>query len=126
MRINITNEELTNSIKTSLQCILDLFEEKNKEYGKSNEAFSIFNRISDKYNCSPQHALLMLRAKHEISIEEIADNILSNSKCYSQEKIEEKFNDIIIYYLLEKEMLLNINLENQMYYENKNRVNENN
>jgi hypothetical protein len=114
MRINITNEELHFLITDSLNKILKLFNEKNNEYGKTDEAFSVFNRIAEKYKCSPYHALTMLRAKHEISIEEIADNIQSNSLVYSQEKIEEKYNDIIVYYLLEKIMISNLNFKNKI------------
>ena len=74
---------------------------KAKEYVRNGDRMHNFNRGAEKKGTIREHIIADFRLKHEISVDDMRNDI-AEGQLPSKELVEEKFGDIINYYLLEK------------------------
>jgi hypothetical protein len=92
-------EETLDQIRTTLLT-------KGKEYRRNNDVFHNFNEGAKRTGRLPENVLQGFLLKHEISVDDMINDIrLGNMPRAAV--IEEKMNDILIYNILLKAMLLN-------------------
>ena len=103
----ITEQAFYTEIEITLQKIRDLLIVKGKEYRRNNNPYHNFERGAEIRNKSPFEVLEMFRLKHLISVEDM-QNDLKKGISPNKEKVNEKYDDIIVYYLIEKAMMLNL------------------
>lgn len=72
---------------------------KGEEYSREGDRLWNFKRAGEKRNCHPAQALLGMKVKHDVSIDDIV-NDLEAGILPSKEKLAEKINDSINYLLL--------------------------
>jgi hypothetical protein len=105
----IIEEEKTNLfdsiIKETLDNISSLLIVKGKEYRRNNDPFHNFNKGSKITGEIPEKVLKGFLLKHEISINDMVQD-LDHGILPTKEKVNEKFNDNIIYLLIQKAMIL--------------------
>ncbi len=119
MKEIITDDEAAfeAEIETTLRSLRTLLIEKGKEYRRNNNPFHNFERGAELSGRSPEEVLQGFLLKHLISAEDIRND--SKMGVFPKiEKIHEKYNDILVYFLIEKAMIMkklaeyNINLYN--------------
>ena len=92
-------------VSKTLQEIQELFLVKGKEYRRNNNPYHNFERGAEMTNFTREEILQGFLRKHLISIED-----MRNDSCVgfhqSPEKINEKYNDILVYFMIEKAMML--------------------
>lgn len=92
-------------IISTLEDIQNLLIVKGKEYRRNNNPFHNFERGSELSGKSREEVLQGFLLKHLVSVEDMRnDSKLGIHASY--EKINEKYNDIILYFLLEKCMMI--------------------
>lgn len=91
-------EETLNQIKETLII-------KGREYRRNNNPFHNFDVGSLKTGIIREKVLDGFMLKHEISIEDIVNDIVLG-KLPTKEVIEEKFGDILIYTIIKKASIL--------------------
>jgi len=98
-------QEFESVIAKTLQEIQDLFLVKGKEYRRANNPYHNFERGAEMTNFTREEILQGFLRKHLISVED-----MRNDSCVglhqSVEKINEKYNDILVYFIIEKAMML--------------------
>ena len=72
---------------------------KNAEYASDDDKLHNFKRAAAMLNCTPERALVGMKAKHDVSILDIVDK-LSKGELPSKEVLEEKIGDSINYLIL--------------------------
>jgi hypothetical protein len=98
-------------VENTLEKIKVLLIKKGKEYRRNNDVYHNFNvgaMISGK---TPERVLQGFLLKHLISYQDILNDI-EQGKLPSSQLVEEKLNDIILYYIIQKCMILD-RIENQ-------------
>jgi hypothetical protein len=73
---------------------------KGKEYRRNNDPYHNFKEGAKLQNVRPMTVLNGFRLKHEISVNDIFTDY-RNKKPVSLEQVNEKFNDILVYTLIE-------------------------
>ena len=79
---------------------------KGKEYRRNNNVYHNFDQGAKIKGITPEKVLDGFLLKHEVSIADMTDD-LDKGILPTKEKVEEKFNDNIIYLLIKKAMILN-------------------
>lgn len=102
------------AIENTLNQIRELLIVKGKEYRRNNNPFHNFERGSTMINKTREDILQGFLLKHLISVEDMRKDIKIGS-FPTKEKIHEKYNDIVVYFLIEKAMML----ENTFEYNKK-------
>lgn len=87
-------EEIISQIRSSLKA-------KAREYVRNNDRMHNFNEAGRIQNTIRENALDGMRIKHIISINDIRKDI-EQDKMPSKKILDEKFGDVINYYILEK------------------------
>ena len=100
------NDDFEKVINTTLIDLKELLIVKGKEYRRNNNVYHNFDQGARIKGITPEKALDGMLLKHEISIADMT-NDLDKEILPSREKVEEKFNDNIIYLLIKKAMILN-------------------
>lgn len=102
-----TNDELAfeRIVDETLQQIRETLIVKGKEYRRNNNPFHNFEVGARKKNISREKVLDGMLLKHEISIEDMT-NDLDQGKLPSESSVNEKFGDNLIYLLLKKAMFI--------------------
>ena len=93
-------------VKTTLNDIENLLVVKGKEYRRNNNVFHNFEVGANIANQTPERVLNGFLLKHLISYNDILNDI-EEDKNPSKELIQEKFNDIITYFVIQKAQILN-------------------
>lgn len=101
-------------IDKTLEQIKELLINKGKEYRRNNNPYHNFERGAALSSNSREDVLQGFLLKHLISVEDMRKDI-NIGTFQTVEKIEEKYNDIIVYFLIEKAMML----ENTFEYNKK-------
>lgn len=103
----ITNDELEfeRIVDETLQQIRETLIVKGKEYRRNNNPFHNFEVGAIKKSISREKVLDGMLLKHEISIEDMT-NDLDQGKLPSESSVNEKFGDNLIYLLLKKAMFI--------------------
>ena len=78
---------------------------KGKEYRRNGNPFHNFEIGARKKNITREKVLDGFALKHEISIEDLT-NDLDNGKLPSEDAVNEKFGDILIYLIIKKAMFI--------------------
>lgn len=99
------NEYFDKVINETLEEIKNLLVVKGKEYRRNNNPYHNFERGAELTGQSRLDVLQGFLLKHLISVEDIR-NDLKKGILPSEEKVNEKHNDIISYLLIEKAMIL--------------------
>lgn len=73
---------------------------KGAEYSRNGDRLWNFRNAGRKRNQHPITALQGMMSKHEVSIDDICDQLMSKHEVPSQSQMDEKFNDIHNYYFL--------------------------
>lgn len=87
-----------NEIKNTLQI-------KAKEYVRNGDRLHNFNVGSQKSGKTREEIIASFRLKHEISIDDMRNDVAKGT-LPSKELVEEKFGDVINYFILEKISIL--------------------
>jgi len=104
---SISDEELAfeKVVDETLNHIRETLIVKGKEYRRNNNPFHNFEVGAIKKSISREKVLDGMLLKHEISIEDMT-NDLDNGKLPSESSVNEKFGDNLIYLILKKAMFI--------------------
>jgi hypothetical protein len=97
--------EFEKVVDETLQQIRETLIAKGKEYRRNNNPFHNFEVGARKKNITREKVLDGMLLKHEISIEDIT-NDLDSGKLPTEAVVNEKFGDVLIYLILKKAMFL--------------------
>ena len=100
------NEYFEKVINDTLTEVKELLIVKGKEYRRNDNVYHNFDQGAKIKGITPEKVLDGFLLKHEVSISDMT-NDLDKGIMPSKEKVEEKFNDNIIYLLIKKAMILN-------------------
>jgi hypothetical protein len=101
-----TKSEFFDEVVTkTLVELKELLVVKGKEYRRNNNVYHNFDQGAKIKGITPEKVLDGFLLKHEVSIADITDD-LDKGILPTKEKVEEKFNDNIIYLLIKKAMIL--------------------
>lgn len=92
-------------INDTLDKIKDLLIVKGKEYRRNNNVFHNFEEGAKINNCTREQALFGFLLKHIVSTNDIREDI-AQGKLPKMSAVEEKYNDVLVYYLLEKASII--------------------
>jgi len=93
------------AITRTIEELKELLLIKGKEYRRNNNPYHNFDRGAQITGNSREEVLQGFLLKHLISIEDIR-NDMKLGITPNKENIEEKYNDILIYFMIEKAMML--------------------
>lgn len=93
-------------IQSTIQKIQELLLVKGKEYRRNNNPYHNFEVAARKKNITPERALDGFLLKHLVSYDDMLNDI-EHGVLPKIEVVEEKFNDIIVYFLIQKAQILN-------------------
>ena len=97
--------EFDSVVSKTLIDIRDLLITKGKEYRRNGNVYHNFEQGAAMTGMSREKVLDGFLLKHEISINDMT-NDLESGILPTREKVEEKFNDNLIYLLIKKAMIL--------------------
>lgn len=98
-------QKFEDAIAQTLHDIQELLLIKGKEYRRNNNPYHNFERGSEIQGKTREEVLQGFLLKHLISVEDMR-NDLKNGILPTIEKVNEKYNDILIYFLIEKAMMI--------------------
>ena len=93
------------NIEKTLKDLETLLIKKGNEYVRNNDKFHNFNEGAKITGQTPEKVLYGFLLKHLISVNDIR-NDLDKGIIPTEFAVNEKYNDILIYFLLEKSMLM--------------------
>jgi hypothetical protein len=93
-------------VEKTLDNIRNILVIKGKEYRRFSNPFHNFEEAAKVLNTIREDALWGFATKHYISIQDIKTDLRAEGKLPSKAMIEEKYNDLIIYLMLEKASLI--------------------
>src|SRR5690606_25416667 len=99
--IKMTNDLADQLVEERIEAIKHSLSVKAKEYVRNDDRMHNFNIASQKSGQTREKCLAGFRLKHEISAEDIRNDI-ELGKLPSEEVVREKYGDIINYYILEE------------------------
>ena len=94
-----------NTIKNTLESIKELLIVKGKEYRRKNNPYHNFEVGAEKTGKTRIEILRGFALKHSISIDDMIEDF-ENGTPPNVEKVNEKYNDLITYLLIEKSMMI--------------------
>jgi predicted patatin/cPLA2 family phospholipase len=103
---NNKSQNFEEVIESTLVTLKELLITKGKEYRRNDNVYHNFDQGARIKGITPEKALDGMLLKHEISIADMT-NDLDKGILPTKEKVEEKFNDNLIYLLIKKAMILN-------------------
>ena len=92
-------------VQLTLQKIQELLLVKGKEYRRNNDPFHNFTVGSKMTNQIPEKVLHGFLLKHLVSYQDMLNDIESGV-LPKVETVEEKFNDVLVYFIIQKAMIL--------------------
>lgn len=98
-------QEFEDVITKTLQEIQTLFLVKGKEYRRNNNPYHNFERGAEMTAFTREEILQGFLRKHLISVEDMRNDSYLGIHS-AEEKINEKYNDILVYFIIEKAMML--------------------
>lgn len=93
-------------VESTLQQIKNTLITKGKEYRRNGDVFHNFNEGAKRTGKTPEQVLQGFMLKHEISVNDMVQDI-ALGVMPTAEAVNEKMNDILVYNLVLKGMLLN-------------------
>jgi len=101
----MTEKKFEEIVKKTLNQIKETLIIKGREYRRNNNPFHNFDVGSLKTGILREKVLDGFMLKHEISIDDIVNDIVLG-KLPTKEMVEEKFGDILIYTIIKKASIL--------------------
>jgi hypothetical protein len=101
----MTEKEFDLLIYDTLDQIQKILIVKGKEYRRNNNPFHNFERGSSITGKTREEIISFFKLKHDISVQDIINDLKVN-KLPTIEAVDEKFNDILIYTLLQKASII--------------------
>ncbi len=103
----MTAEEIKfeNAIDYTLNELRELLVVKGREYRRNNNPFHNFERGAELSGRTREEVLQGFLLKHLISVEDLRNDSKLGDHA-NADKINEKYNDILLYFLIEKVMML--------------------
>lgn len=101
----MTPEEFNFIVDKRCELIKSILSSKSSEYSTEKSRFHNFIAAGRKYNITPEEALLYMRAKHEVSIDDMIEWAKSSPDKLTESLIDEKIGDSINYLILLEGML---------------------
>jgi hypothetical protein len=102
----MTQEERFDAqVEVTLEKIRTLLLIKGKEYRRNNDVYHNFNVGAKISGQIPEKVLQGFLLKHLVSYQDILNDI-EQGKLPSTQLVEEKMNDILVYFLIQKAMIL--------------------
>lgn len=98
--MKLTNEDADRYLEDVMKMTVNTLKVKGKEYIRNDDRMHNFNAAAIKKNITREQALDGMRLKHEVSIDDMRDDI-AEGNIPSRSLVDEKFGDIINYYILE-------------------------
>jgi len=98
-------EQFEAVIANTLHELQELLLIKGKEYRRFNNPYHNFERGAEIAKIQREEILQGFLRKHLISVEDMRNDSRMGT-FHSEEKINEKYNDILIYFMIEKAMML--------------------
>ena len=98
-------KEFESAIAVTLEALKELILIKGKEYRRNNNPYHNFERGAEMTDLTREEILQGFLRKHLISVEDMR-NDTKRGIYPDEEKVNEKYNDILIYFLIEKAMML--------------------
>lgn len=99
--IRLSNELADQLVEERIEAIKHSLSVKAKEYVRNDDRMHNFNIASQKSGQTREKCLAGFRLKHEVSVEDIRNDI-ELGKLPTEEVVREKYGDIINYYILEE------------------------
>ena len=100
--LEISQKDFDSIVKITLEQIEQLLLIKGKEYVRNNDPLHNFN-VTANYNKEHQaKSLHGMLSKHLTSYLDMLDDIELSDKDINLDKINEKFGDILVYFILQK------------------------
>ncbi len=106
MSQNIIEFNFDTDIEATLVQIKELLLVKGKEYRRNNDVYHNFNVGAKISGQIPEKVLQGFLLKHLVSYQDMLNDIEAN-KLPKIETVEEKMNDILVYFLIQKAQILN-------------------
>jgi len=100
-----SEERFDTVVNRTLSEIRELLVVKGKEYRRNNNPYHNFEAGANMTCRIPERVLNGFLLKHLISYNDIINDI-EDGKLPTEKIVEEKFNDILVYFLLQKAMIL--------------------
>lgn len=107
----MTREEFNKRIEESLEKIKNTLTIKGAEYDRNDNPFHAFETAA-LLELEGKYAFEIpwdYARKHFVSIMDMKKDMKTEGIVFHKDVIEEKYNDLIIYFLLEKELVLEFN-----------------
>jgi hypothetical protein len=101
----MTEKEFDLLIYDTLDQIQKILIVKGKEYRRNNNPFHNFERGSSMTGKTREEIISFFKLKHDISVQDMINDLKVN-KLPTIEVVDEKFNDILIYTLLQKASII--------------------
>lgn len=92
----MTHKEFSALLKRRIKLTQDTLDRKSKEYSTGADRLHNFKRAAEMNQTTPEKVLHGMLTKHLISYMDM----LESDKEYSREYIDEKFGDVINYFIL--------------------------
>ena len=103
--MNKTEQQFEATIANTVHEIQELLLIKGKEYRRNNNPYHNFERGAEISGNTREEVLQGFLLKHLISVEDVR-NDLKSGILPTIEKLNEKYNDILVYFLIEKAMMI--------------------
>lgn len=110
--MNQKEQKFEATIAQTLHDIQELLLIKGKEYRRNNNPYHNFEIGAEMTSFSREEILQGFLRKHVISVEDMRNDFQEGINP-SIEKVNEKYNDILIYFLIEKAMMIENCVKNE-------------
>jgi hypothetical protein len=87
--------------------IREVLAQKADEYASSKSRYHNFEAGGRKRNCTPEEALMGMKLKHDVAVDDLVDWVKESPEKLTLPMINEKIGDSINYLILLKGMLIN-------------------
>ena len=101
----MTEKDFDAIVLSTIEKLKDLIITKGREYRRNNNPLHNFEMAARKKNITREQALDGMLLKHEVSIDDIVED-MSKGILPPSEVVEEKMNDILVYNLIKKASIL--------------------
>lgn len=105
MNYTETSKNFDEVINKTLNDLKELLTVKGKEYRRNGNPFHNFDTGAQMTGDTREKVLYGFLLKHLISVNDMR-NDLNEGNLPTKEKVEEKYNDILVYFLIEKASMI--------------------
>ena len=92
-------------METRLDKIAEVLSAKRKEYATEKSRYHNFEVAARKMGCTPEQALMGIKVKHDVSVDDLVEWAATGDTRLTVELIDEKIGDSVNYLILLEGML---------------------